>query len=50
MKIVQDESAQRTVELPMLNTVCTLYEELARRGLENAGTQALIQYYQNKDN
>lgn len=49
MKIVQDESAQRAVELPMLNTVCTLYEELARRGLENAGTQALIQYYQGED-
>ena len=46
MKIIQDESAQRGVELPMLDTVCSLYEELARRGLENEGTQALIRYYE----
>ena len=48
MKIIQNESAQRGVELPMLDTVCALYEELARRGLENEGTQALIQYYKDK--
>ena len=46
MKIIQDESAQRGVELPMLDTVCSLYEELVRRGLENEGTQALIRYYE----
>lgn len=46
MKIIQDESTQRGVELPMLDTVCSLYEELARRGLENEGTQALIRYYE----
>ena len=46
MKIIQDESARRGVELPMLETVCALYEELARRGLENEGTQALIRYYE----
>lgn len=46
MKIIQDESARRGVELPMLDTVCALYEELARRGLEDEGTQALIRYYE----
>lgn len=45
MKIIQAECAQRGVELEMLNTVCALYEQLAARGMENDGTQALIQFY-----
>ena len=32
----------------MLNTVCALYEKMAEDGLENEGTQALIQYYQSR--
>ena len=32
--------------LDMLDTVCHMYEELAKKGEENAGTQALIHYYE----
>lgn len=46
MKIVQEESARRGIELEVLNTVCVLYQQLAEDGLENDGTQALIKYYE----
>ena len=45
MKIIQEECARRGVELEALNTVCSLYEQMAADGLENDGTQARIKYY-----
>ncbi len=48
MRIVQEECRSRGVDLEMLNTVCALYEKMAEDGLENEGTQALIQYYQSR--
>lgn len=49
MHIVQEEAKNHHATLPMLNTVCTEYEELMEQGLENLGTQALIHYYENQD-
>ena len=43
MHIVQEEMAGK-VNLPMLNTVCEMYEELAKTEGNN-GTQALVHYY-----
>lgn len=43
MHIVQEEMGD--VHLAMLDTICKMYEKLARDGEENAGTQALIHYY-----
>lgn len=48
MKIIREEIEQRGVELQMLNTVLDLYEQMAARGLENDGTQALIKLYEQK--
>ena len=44
MHIVQEEMGKQ--HLDMLDTVCHMYEELAKKGEENAGTQALIHYYE----
>lgn len=46
MRIVCDESAQRGLELKMLDAVLGLYEQMAGMGLENDGTQALIKVYE----
>lgn len=46
MHIIQDEMLQKNMQLPMLNRVCQLYEELAETGEENKGTQALVHIYQ----
>lgn len=46
MHIVQDVMAEKGEHLKMLDTVCSLYEELADTGHENEGTQALIKYYE----
>lgn len=45
MKIVKEESEKAGVSLEMLNTVLGLYEKMADQGMENNGTQALIQCY-----
>lgn len=45
MKIVQQESRQRGVELEMLDAVLKMYEKMSEMGLDDRGTQALIQYY-----
>ncbi len=45
MKIVQQESRQRGVELEMLDAVLKMYEQMSEMGLDDRGTQALIQYY-----
>ncbi len=46
MKIIREEIEKRGMELQMLNTVLDLYEQMAARGLENDGTQALIKLYE----
>lgn len=46
MQIIQDEMAKYAEHLEMLNKVCEMYEKLADAGLENAGTQALIKFYE----
>lgn len=47
MKIIQDVMLTKGEHLETLDTIYSLYEELAKQGLEDAGTQALIQYYEN---
>ena len=49
MKIVKEESEKVGVELEMLNAVLGLYEQMAAAGMENAGTQALIDYYHKRE-
>lgn len=46
MKIVDEESRSRGVQLEMLEAVLRLYEGWAQKGYENDGSQALIKYYQ----
>lgn len=46
MKIVQEVMAKQHQQLPMLDTVCELYEDLVKAGYQDAGTQALIKYYE----
>ena len=46
MHIIQDVMAEKGEHLKMLDTVCSLYEELAANGHENEGTQALIKVYE----
>lgn len=48
MKIVQDVMAQKGEHLDMLDTICKEYEALAENGFQDAGTQALIKYYEAK--
>lgn len=45
MKIASDEAQADGLELPILKTVLSMYQELEERGLGNEGTQALIEYY-----
>lgn len=49
MKIIDGEMRERGIELPMVKTVLGLYEEMAARGLEDDGTQALIKLYSRID-
>lgn len=46
MKIIQDVMKEHHEHLPMLDTVCSMYEELQKNGHENDGTQALIKHYE----
>lgn len=45
MHIVQEEMKAKGMHLAMLDTVCEMYETLAKQGDENLGTQALVHYY-----
>lgn len=47
MHIVQEEMGD--THLSMLNTVCSMYEQLAQQGEADLGTQALLHYYTKKD-
>ena len=48
MKIVVEEAEKRGDSLKMLSAILSMYEEMAQKGLENDGTQALIKLYKNK--
>lgn len=48
LAIVQEESTQRNLELPVTALVQNLYHSLADKGLEDLGTQALFKAYQEK--
>ncbi len=45
MKIAIESAKEMNLQLPGLTLAEKLYEELAAKGLENDGTQALIKYY-----
>ena len=45
LKIARDTMESKSEELPVLNKVLDLYENLAENGLEDEGTQAIIEYY-----
>lgn len=46
MKIAIDSAKEMNLELPGLTLAEKLYEELANKGYENDGTQALLKYYE----
>ena len=48
MRIAIEESEKNDYYPVVLTTVCKMYEELATKGLEDLGTQAIIKYYENK--
>lgn len=48
LKIAIDQAAQNDLDLKVLDTVKDMYEDLANRGMEDLGTQALIHYYDKK--
>lgn len=45
MKIAIDAAEEMGLDLPGLKLAKSLYEQLANQGLENKGTQTLIEYY-----
>lgn len=46
MKIAAEESKESNLELPILEKVLSMYEQLEEEGKGDLGTQALIQYYE----
>ncbi len=48
LKIAIDQADQNGLDLEVLDTVKDMYEDLADRGMEDLGTQALIHYYDDK--
>ncbi|RHW31148.1 NAD(P)-dependent oxidoreductase [Neobacillus notoginsengisoli] len=48
MKIALEEAAKMGMEAPGLALAKSLYEQLAERGEENSGTQAIYKYWQNQ--
>ena len=46
MRIAIESAEEAGMELPGLNKAKELYDQLAERGLEGKGTQAIIQWYQ----
>lgn len=45
MRIAKDEAKATSTELPILNEVLAMYEQLSRNGMDELGTQALIKKY-----
>lgn len=48
MHLAEESSIAHGVHLEMLRSVCAMYESLMARGYEDEGTQALVEYYQDK--
>lgn len=46
MNIIVEEMRKRSIDLRMLDTVLSMYNDMAAQGLENDGTQALIKLYE----
>lgn len=46
MKLAKSEAEEEQLQLPVLNLVLSIYEELACQGDGDLGTQALIKYYE----
>ena len=46
MRIAIESAEEAGMELPGLKKAKELYDQLAERGLEDKGTQAIIQWYQ----
>lgn len=49
MRIVHEEMEKRDSKLEMLETVLAMYEEFARQGHADDGTQALVELYEAED-
>jgi 3-hydroxyisobutyrate dehydrogenase len=49
MKIAQDEARMKDLNLDVLETILSHYQELEAQGDGDLGTQALIKYYKNED-
>jgi 3-hydroxyisobutyrate dehydrogenase len=47
MKIAIDEAENMNMKAPGLNLAKSLYDQLAKNGEENSGTQALYKYWKN---
>lgn len=45
MKIAKEVMDEKGEELPILNKVLEMYEELAKDGFEDMGTQSIIEKY-----
>jgi 3-hydroxyisobutyrate dehydrogenase-like beta-hydroxyacid dehydrogenase len=45
MNLALSESENKGLELRMLKTVRNMYQEMAERGYQDFGTQAIIDYY-----
>ena len=50
MKIALEEANKTDLYLEMSELVLKMYETLAKEGMDQLGTQALIKYYQHNDN
>ena len=50
MKIALEEANKTDLYLEMSELVLKMYETLAKEGMDQLGTQALIKYYQHSDN
>ena len=46
MSIASEEADEAGIYLDVLETVLSMYEAVAEEGFEDAGTQALIRYYE----
>ncbi len=48
MDLAQNEALGFDIELPVLNVVLSLYQELAKGGFDNDGTQVIYKYFDEK--
>lgn len=50
MNIIVEETKERGIDLEVLEKVLSLYNSMKENNMENLGTQALIKYYEGKNN